>query len=274
MTRDTRRLPRLLAILSFAIFSSFALFSYASAATNVYYSVGSDTTTNYMTGTPTVTISTSGATSTATFSTAQTASSTGVGDIITYGGVGRVFITTKVSTTQWTVETATGGTVTATTSAPVNSITHAFAGLRNAISTGISGNATSTNFLNTSDLVGGNYILNIPCYNDNKSADIGVNITLSGITTDSTHYLRIYTPSSSTTEANASQRHVGYYDPTQGYALVLSNGDNGGEMIDDAGVSLVRFDGLQIYNDDDFFNDGDIFFDYSLDSLPYYPVIY
>src|ERR1700677_213009 len=72
----------------------------ALAATNVYYSVGQSTSTNLMTGSPTVTI-TSGA---ATFSIAQTGN-IGIGDQVTYG-TSTAYISGKVTTSQWTLETA------------------------------------------------------------------------------------------------------------------------------------------------------------------------
>ncbi|MDE2116437.1 MAG: hypothetical protein KGI79_01015, partial [Patescibacteria group bacterium] len=133
----------------------------ASAATQIYYSVGQNTS-DHKTGSPTVTIDGSG---NATFSVAQTATNMGVGDVVTYGG-SKAFITGKTSTSVWTVETVLGALPSATTSAPVTSIAHAFASLRAAVGTGIAGNATSSSFLNTSDLTSGNYVLNIPCYYD------------------------------------------------------------------------------------------------------------
>ena len=183
---------------------SFGFIGKAEAATNIYYSVGQNTS-DHKTGTPTVTI----ADGIATFSEDQTATNMGVGDIINYGGQ-RAFITGKISSSVWSVSTATGTMPAATTSAPVTSITHAFASLQAAIGVGISGNATSTNFLNTSDLVTGNFILNIPCYYD-TGPDTN-SVTINGITTDPDHYIRIYTATSTTSEVNQSQRHRGKWD--------------------------------------------------------------
>ena len=182
--------------------------SCASAATNVFYSVGQNTT-DHKTGTPTVTISGT----TATFSVAQTATNMGVGDKVTWGNVGVGYITGKTSTTVWSISTATGGTPTATTSAPVNSIAHAFASLNAAVGNGVSNNATSSSFLNTSNLVSGDYTLNIPLYFDTATDTAAV--IISGYTTGPNNYIKLYTPISTTTEANTSQRHNGVWNDTK-----------------------------------------------------------
>lgn len=214
----------------FAVIAFVAAPGFVSAATNIYYSVGQNTS-DHKTGSPTVTISGT----TATFSVAQTASNMGIGDIVNFGGE-RVFITGKTSTTVWSVSTATGGTPTATTSAPVTSITHAFSSLRNAVGNGVSGNATSTNFLNTSDLVSGDYILNIPLYYDSGADTTAVNI--SGITTGASNYIRVFTATSTATQVNQNQRHSGSWN-TSKYRLDLA-----GQCITSS-VNFLRIDGIQ-----------------------------
>lgn len=134
----------------------------AQAATSIYYSVGSSNTTDYKTGSPTISIDGSG---NATFSVAQTNNSMGVGDVINYNGQ-QAYITAKTSTSIWTVETAIGALPPATSPVPVTSITHVFSTLKSALGDGIAGNVTSSNFLNTSDLVANNYVLNVSLYND------------------------------------------------------------------------------------------------------------
>lgn len=200
------------------------------AATNVYYSVGQNTS-DHKTGSPTVTISGS----TATFSVAQTASNMGVGDVVTYGGE-RAFITGKTSTTVWSVSTATGANPAATTSAPVTSIAHAFSSLRNAVGNGVAGNATSSSFLNTSNLVSGDYILNIPLYYDSGADTTAVN--LSGMTTGASNYVRVFTPTSTASQVNQSQRHSGSWN-TSKYRLELA-----GQCIT-SNIDFLKVDGIQ-----------------------------
>ena len=72
----------------------------------------------------------------ATFSVAQTAPNLGVGDKISYGTNGVAYISAKQSQTVWNLITAKGATPTATSSAVVSSITHAFSSLNRAIGSG------------------------------------------------------------------------------------------------------------------------------------------
>ncbi len=205
----------------------------AQAATNIYYSVGQNTS-DHKTGTPTITISDG----VATFSEAQTASNMGVGDKISYGDAGAtttVYISAKQSQTVWNVETKTGGQPTATTSATVLKISHVFNSLEAAI-TGASG----VSYLNTSNLVTGNYILNIPCYYD-SAADTNA-VTISGYMTGADNYIKIYTPDDTSTEANSSQRHEGKWDMGK-YRLVAP--ESVGHVIYSA-VKSLWIDGLQI----------------------------
>lgn len=213
----------------------------AGAATQIYYSVGQNTsdhktcTAGDCTANP-LTVTISG--TTATFSAAQTATNMGVGDVVTYGG-SRVFLTRKTDTSHWSVETATGTTPVATTSAKVSSISHAFASLRSAVGTGVSGNATSTSFLNTSNLVTGNYNLNIPLYYDTGSDTSAV--VLAGFTTAVDKGLYIYTPTSTATQVNRSQRHNGLWSNTA-YSLAPGNI----ATVLTLNIAYVWIDGIQI----------------------------
>lgn len=190
--------------------------SKAAAATPIYYSVGQNTD-NHMTGTPTVTI----ASGVATFSVAQTATNMGVGDKITYNTSDVAYITGKTSTTVWTVETVTGGVPADVSSAEtVNSITHAFSSLEGAVDASTSTGAFDSSHLNTKDLVTNNYQLNLPCYYD-TGADT-THVSLQGWTTGVSEYIKIYTPTSTTTEVNQSQRATGKWDDTK-YNLTATN---------------------------------------------------
>lgn len=199
-------------------------------ATSVYYAVGQNTN-DHKTGSPTVTISGN----TATFSVAQTATNMGVGDRVTWGNVGVGYITGKTSTSVWSISTAIGGTPTATTSAPVNSIAHPFASLNAAIGNGVTGNATSSNFLNTSNLVSGDYILNIPVYFD-SGAD-ATSVTINGYTTGASNYIRVYTATSTTSEVNQSQRHSGVFTTSKYYLT--------SPLVASSTSQFLKFDGLQ-----------------------------
>ncbi len=173
---------------------------------HVFYSVGQNTN-DHKTGSPTVTVSGN----TATFSVAQTAANMGVGDVVTYGGSNKCYISGKTSPTLWSCVSATGGTPTAATNATVNSITHAYASLSAAVI-----GASDANHLSTANLVTGNYVLNLPCYYDTGADTTPVNVT--GYTTGAANYIKIYTPNNTLTEVNSSQRHIGKWD-VQKYSL-------------------------------------------------------
>lgn len=202
------------------------------AATNIYYSVG-QSTADLKTGSPTITISGT----TATFSVAQTGN-IGVGDEILYGGI-KNYISGKLSTddTQWSVVTATGTTPLATTTATVTSIKRAFTKLYDATRF-----SYQSNYMNTTDLVASNYILNIACYYDSApdytTAFISTATFNKLITTGPNNYFNIYTPVSTSTEANFSQRHNGKWTNT---AYSMSSG--GSALV--LGANYARITGLQ-----------------------------
>jgi len=203
------------------------------AAIAIYYSVGQNTN-SHETGAGTVTVDATART--ATFSVAQTATNMGVGDLITYTD-GACYITNKTSTTVWGCQSATGTAPTAATNADVTSIAHAYASLSAA-----EAGAVDATHLNTTDLVAGNYQLNFPCYYDSGADTAGV--TINGYTTGLSNYIKIYTPTSTATEANASQRHQGRWD-------------DGKYRIENASSSSIlnyeeniKIDGLQMYSGD------------------------
>ena len=175
-------------------------------ATAIYYSVGQNTTDHKTLGAggsaPTLTVSGY----TATFDVGQTAPNMGVGDKITYGA-NICYISSKTSSTVWNCTNATGGTAPAGVGVGVTSVAHAFASLKASVDGSSSGAKT---LLGTGDLFTNNYILNIPCYVDTIGVgDTSPSITPGGWTTAASNYFRLYTPTNTSTEANASQRHKG-----------------------------------------------------------------
>lgn len=201
--------------------------AHASAATQVYYSVG-QSASDLKTGTPTVTIS-SGV---ATFSVGQYGN-IGVGDRITYNNTEIAYISGRVSWTIWNVVTATGIMPVDIADATVNSITREYTSLAAA-----EAGATDANHLNTADLVTGNYQLNFPCYYDSGPDTTAV--TVDGYTTGADNYIRIYAPNNMSAEANRWQRHGGAWDDLR-YNLVITN--NHGIKTQDG---HIRLEGLQI----------------------------
>lgn len=215
-------------------FIIFAPQSFTSAATSVYYSVGSSTATQLMTGSPTVTVSGN----TATFSVAQSGN-IGVGDVVIYGSPSRTaYVSRKLSTdgTQWSLVTATGTTPIATTTATVASIKRAFASLSAAIS-----GSNNASHMNTSNLVTGNYVLNISCYYDGSPDTTSLVVPNSYVTRPS-NYINIFTPISTSTQANLSQRHTGKWTSTA-YQLVYTGSAAG---VIDIYANYTRITGLQI----------------------------
>lgn len=202
---------------------------------NIYYSVGQNTS-DHKTGSPHITISGG----VATFDVAQTATNMGVGDKISYDNAGAtttVYISARQSQTVWDVITKTGGQPMATTSATVLKISHAFSSLSAALPSG-AGGAKGPAYLNTTDLVTGNYILNIPCYYDSGPDTVAV--VIANWTTGPNNYLKIYTPNNTTTEVNLSQRHWGKWNNNK-YRLEVTD-----DFALQISVAYVKIDGLQV----------------------------
>jgi len=170
----------------------------AYAATNVYYSVGQNTSDHSSGGNVSIT---SGV---ATFTVAQTKRNLGVGDRLTAGG-NAYYLKSKISTTQWNVVTKLGAVPADLGSTAVTSIAHEYASLAAA-----QAGASDANHINNTSLVSADVILNIPCYYD-TGADTTI-VTINNWTTDSGHYFKIYTPYNTSTECNQSQRHNGKWD--------------------------------------------------------------
>ena len=177
------------------------------AATQVYYSVGQNTSDHSSGGNVSIT---SGV---ATFTVPQVATNLGVGDVLTVGG-NAYYLASKTDTTHWKVVTKLGAVPADLGANSVTGIAHAF----NSLSAAISG-ASGGSYLNSSDLAAGNYQLNIPCYYDTGADTAGVTVT--GYTTGASNYIKIYTPSNTATEANNSQRHNGTLNGSS-YSLSFS----------------------------------------------------
>jgi hypothetical protein len=200
-------------------------------ATYIYYSVGQNTS-DHKTGSPTITLSGYAA----TLNVGQTAPNMGVGDLITYTG-GSCYITSKTNDDKmhWNCQNATGGTAPQVSSVSVTTISHAFGSLASAFG-GLGWYGSG--HLNTDNLIGLNYILNLPCYYDGgpDTAYVAAN---SGIT-GANNYIKIYTPYNTSSEVNVSQRHDGKWN-TEKYRL---------EVEDVMGIWIqknhYRVDGLQI----------------------------
>jgi len=162
---------------------------------NVYYSVGQNSNDHSSGGNVSIT---SGI---ATFDTAQVATNLGVGDRLTYGGH-ICYLASKTSTTVWSVVTALGVAPADHASTTVDSIAHEYTSLSAA-----EAGASDANHLNTANLVTGTYHLFFPLYND--GATDSTDMVVSGYTTNSTYYIKFYTPTNTSTECNQSQRHTG-----------------------------------------------------------------
>jgi|GEM_PF-7065501 len=204
-------------------------------ATPVYYSVGQNTS-NHMYLNPTLTITNGGV---GTFSVGQTTADMGVGDAVTYNTNQVAYISGKTSSTVWTLVTATGTAPANISSSTVVSIAHAFSSLSNALS-----NASGTNFMNTNNLVTGNYVLNIPCYYDGNGSSASpdtAQVSISGYTTRPSNYINIYAPTA--TQANSNQRNSGDW-VNNAYTLQPPSGYNG--IVVNASTDYVNITGLQI----------------------------
>jgi hypothetical protein len=146
--------------------------------------------------------------------------------------MGGIVISGKNSTTSWNVAGVNGEPVGNASDKTVIAIVHAFQSLFDAAYG--TDNYMCSVFLGSADLVAGNYILNIPCYYDTGADTNAVDIT--GWTTGASNYIKIYTPTNTSTECNLSQRHNGKWSDTKyrlEESLIIQN-------------EYVRIEGLQI----------------------------
>lgn len=201
---------------------------------NVYYSVGQNAD-DHKTGSDLEATISNGI---ATFSYPQTAANMGVGDRVTYNGfTDYVFISRKISDTEWGVVTAQGFMPEDHALTSVQYIAHEYTSLSAA-----EAGASDNNHLNGTDLTAGNYILNFPCYYDDGPDETPFEID--GWTTSATNYIHIYTPNNTDTEVNQSQRHVGKWDDAK-YRISAEPPGTAQDIIRVI-EEYVRLDGLQI----------------------------
>jgi hypothetical protein len=189
-------LVRLLSAVQLAALAAVLIGAPAFAQTPVYYSVG--TSAADLKSSPAVLVTFAGGT--ATFTEAQP-DNVGVGDEITYNTSNKAFISGRTSSTVFTVTTRVGTVPGNVANATVNSIRRAFNSLTTA-----EANSSDGNHLGVIDLVAGGFQLHLACYNDGPMADS--DIFIDGWTTGPNHYIRIFTPVS-TSEVGRSQRHRG-----------------------------------------------------------------
>ena len=166
------------------------------AATEIYYSVGTSLA-DLKTGSPLISI-TNG---TATFDVPQTGN-IGVGDVVDYDTDNKKgYIKSVTSSTEFEIQTSDGNTPTNITDAPVNSINRVFNTIQSAVD-----NSGGASYLNTFNLVSGNYTLTWVAYNDAPFAD---GMSLDGYSTDATHYVTLTVAGASQVASGTSQRHTG-----------------------------------------------------------------
>ena len=198
----------------------------------IFYSVGIDTS-DLKTGTPNMTIS-SGV---MTFTVAQTGD-IGVGDVVLANSM-PYMIVGKISTTVWNVMDVDGTPAIDTGSVAVISIRRAFNSLNAALDGAVPGVAM---ILGSSNLSG--FQINIACYadgDDNGRVYMG---TDSWHNESATEYIRIYTPTDTTSECNTSQRHTGIVDGG-GYRMTYQGTGSLDHTIT-IGVDYVRVEGIYI----------------------------
>jgi len=220
-----------LLFLTILLFGTFFFAKDVFATANVYYSVG-QSSSNLLAGTSVTLTLTSGA---AVFSVAQSGN-IGVGDRVTYDTDNKVaYIAAKTNADQmhWTLITKTGGTPADVSGVAVTSIKHEYTSLFAA-----EAGAVDSSHINNTDLTVADVVLNIPCYYDSGPDTTAV--TINGYTTDGTRYIKIYTPTSTTSEANNSQRHSGKWDEGK-YNLANSSGS-----VFEIESSNVKIIGLQV----------------------------
>ena len=199
--------------------------------TSLYRSVGYNNTSNLNTGNTVTIVST-----TATFSGAMP-NNVGVGDCIVYGS-SVAFICGRIDSANFAVQSSSGGIPPATSSYSA-SVYRSYISLANwngntTVNTGITGSGISSSqvVLPSKNLTTLNAVMMVPCYAD---ATDPTGVAESGWTTDSNHYVKIYTPISSA-EVGASQRHNGTWGSGFMITGYLTIGDN-----------YVQVDGLSVY---------------------------
>ena len=193
-------------------YSKYAEAALAGGSTKaIYYSVGTDSN-------PLYSGSASALNGVLTLGSAA-ADKIGVGDEVRVGD-NRYYITRRNSSTSFNIQNSGAnsgipGDTNITFSSTTISIYRAFGSL----SAAYSGSSNSSH-LKTSDLVGGKYQLNWPCYADGVMTS-SLTLSQTGYTTGPDNYIRIYTPTSPS-EVGTSQRHNGTWNT--GFMMIPSSG--------------------------------------------------
>src|SRR3989339_78389 len=211
----------------------------------LYYSVGTSTN-DFKTSSPTISVSAG----IATFSTGQTSTSMGVGDMITIGTNYTLYLKKKNSSTEWVVCDPRGRTPSNMSALTVTSIKRAFNSLNaalNGTSPGVC-DATHANLSGTPiSLVTAGKLIFVPCYADGNDDGGTVNINAFGLYPtkgcDATHFVKVFTPTNTSTECNQSQRHSG--TTARGYKLNISTASADGINIVSS-TDYLRIEGLII----------------------------
>ena len=208
------------------------------SATAMYYSVGTDNTALYS-------ANASASSGTLTLASAG-ASNIGVGDEIREGS-NRYYITGRNSSTEFTIQNSaansgTPGDTNITFGSTAITIYRAYNSLLAAFDSGTG--VQDSSHLNTTDLVAGNFQLNIAGYNDGPDNSSGILIE-EPWNTGASNYIRVFAPTDST-EVGTSQRHTGVAGT--GYRLAPTTVAPAGfynilEIANDNGY--VRIEGLE-----------------------------
>jgi hypothetical protein len=170
----------------------------------------------------------------------------GVGDVLKYRvGVTYyvAFIHGRTSDIVYTVKDKAGGTPQAAVAGTAVNVYRAYTSL-SAWESQTENASIGVNFDTSTNLVTQNAVMNVACYGD--GTDDTTYTVINGWTTDSTRYIRIYTPYLPY-EVGVSQRHKGVWDATKyvirsSYASI-DIGDGS------AGTNSVWIDGLQVWLD-------------------------
>jgi len=158
----------------------------------------------------------------------------GVGDVILVNS-NSYYVSSRQSSTQYIVTTASGTVPDDITSTSVTSIKRAFNSLTEA-----EANSSNSDFLGSADLTssGANVVLNWAAYAD---GDFDEDFSIDGWTTDSTHYIRLFAPYL-TSEVGWTQRH----DGTLNSGAEIQRTTAGANYMMDISDDYVRVEGMSI----------------------------
>lgn len=227
--------------------------SLASAATAIYRSVGPSATAALASNTSPASSTVSVSSGTATFSAALP-DNIGVGDalIIDTNDSGTItsadtllFIHGRTDSTHYIVKTHTGATPADISNNDVYQIYRAYISLTNA-ENGVKNTSIPMTFNGGNrSLTANDEVWNIACYANGTVADTAA-VYADGWTTDTTRYLRVYTPVSSE-EVGVSQRHFGKWDENKYKMVFNGTSTNNAYMFFTSTISYVKLEGIQAH---------------------------